>query len=97
MKMLALVLVLTGLVLAQPTLDPEPVVDIVLKKLDSQTLEAKTTTTTVSTVKHDKQELVTELQHIADKRAAIQQRYDTEMDAVIEREAELIEMLKVLE
>ena len=91
MKKLAVILVLTGLVLAQPTLDPEPVVDKVVKKLNDNTLEIKTTTTTLNTVTHDKAVLQTELDHIPDRRAEIQ----LQMDALDEREAELITMLEV--
>ncbi len=93
MKKLAVILILTSIVLAQPVLDPEPVVDVVLKKLDSQTLEVKTTTTTVRTATHDKAVLQTELDHISDRRAKLQVQFEWDMNAVDEREAELIKML----
>ena len=91
MKKLLLCLFLASVVLAQPALDPVPVVDVVLKKIDDKTLEIKTTTTTVRTVEHDKAVLQTELDHIPDRRAALQEQ----MDAVDEREAELMKMLEI--
>ena len=79
---------------AQPiVLDPEPVVDVEMKKLDPQTLEVKTTTTTVQTVEHDKQELVTELAHIPDFIA----KHQAHINTLNGRAIELENMLKVLE
>lgn len=94
MKKLAVVLiVLAGVVLAGPALDPEPVIDKVMKKIDDKTLEVTTTTTTVNKVLHDKAELQTELDHIPDRIATLQER----IDDLNERAVELQDMLKVLE
>lgn len=94
MKKLAIILILTGIVLAQPILitDPEPVIDVVLKKLNSQTLEAKTTTITTETVLHDKAELQTELDHIPEQIA----RHQGHIDRLNDRAVELQDMLDVL-
>ena len=88
-----ILIVLAGVVLAGPVLDPEPVVDVVLKKLDDQTLEVKTTTTSISTVLHDKAELQTELDHIPDRISTLQEQ----IASLNERAVEIENMLKVLE
>lgn len=77
---------------SQPALDPEPVVDVVLKKLDDQTLEVKTTTTTVQTVEHDKAELQTELDHIPDRIATLNEQ----IVSLNERAVELQTMIDAL-
>ncbi|KKK79034.1 hypothetical protein LCGC14_2837560 [marine sediment metagenome] len=92
MKKLALILVLTGLVLAQPTLDPEPIVDKVVKKLDDNTLEIKTTTTTVNIVLHDKAELQTRLAHIPERIAT----HEAQIAALNAEALEIQQMLDVL-
>ena len=91
MKKLIVILILASVVLAQPILSPEPVIDKEIKKIDDKTLELKTTTTTVNVQLHDKAELQTELDHIPDRRAALQEQ----MDALDEREAELMKMLEI--
>ena len=67
----------------------EPIIEKSVKKLDDKTLEVTTTTTTVNTAKYDKAVLQTELDHIPDRRAKLQEQ----MDAIDAREAELIELL----
>ena len=73
----------------------EPTIEKSVKKLDEKTIEVTTTTTTVNvnTVKHDKAVLQTELDHMTDRKAAIQKQYDDGMAAANEREAELKELL----
>jgi len=82
----------TRILNAQPILDPSPVVDVVLKKLDDQTLEVRTTTTTIQTVEHDKAELQTELDHIPGGIANL----DEQITALDERAVELQAMIDVL-
>jgi len=74
----------------------EPVIEKTVKKLDEKTIEVTTTITTVNTntVKHDKAVLQTELDHIPDRKAIIQDRYDNDMAATNEREAELLAAFK---
>lgn len=92
-KATIILVILLGLSLyAQPSLDPAPVVDVVLKKLNEQTLEVKTTTTTVRTVEHDKAELQTELDHIPDRIATLNDQITT----LNERAVELQVMLDAL-
>lgn len=67
------------------TVDPEPVVDVVMKKLDAETLEVKTTRTTVQTIEHNRAEMETELFHI-----------QKQIDVLNERAAELRGMLEIL-
>lgn len=78
---------------SQPALDPEPVVDVVLKKLDDQTLEVKTTTTTVQTVEHNKAVLQTELDHIFSTDIP---RLNAEIVTLNERAVELQTMIDAL-
>jgi len=89
MKEIFLCLFLAGIV-AQPIL--EPAVDKVYKKIDAQTLEVTTTTTTVRKVLHDKAELQTELDHIPDHIA----EYQKQIDALNERAVEIQQMLDKL-
>ena len=77
-------------VLAQPI---EPMVVQTVVKIDEQTCEITTTTTTETITRHDRAELQTELDHIPDRLAELQKR----IDEVNEREAELIEILKVFD
>ena len=91
MKKLVVILILASVVLAQPVLSPEPVIDKEIKKIDDKTLEVTTVTTTTNVQKFDKAVLQTELDHIPDRRAELQEQ----MDAVDEREAELITMLEI--
>lgn len=69
----------------------EPEITQTVRKIDDQTCEITTTTTTETVIQRDRAELQTELDHIPDRKAEIQKR----LDIVNEREAELIEILKV--
>lgn len=62
-------------------------------KIDDNTVEITTTfdTPEPTIVNHDRAELQTELDHIPDRKAQAQEN----LDAVNEREQELIEILKV--
>jgi len=67
---------------------------VTYKKIDDSMVEKTTTTEPVVTkVKMDRAELQTELDHIPDRKKGIQKQ----LDAVDEREQELIETLKVFE
>lgn len=83
-------LVLFSVVNSQPA---EPEITQTVVKIDDQTCEITTTTTTETVIQHDRAELQTELDHIPDRKAEIQKQ----LDAVNEREAELIEILKVFD
>lgn len=90
---LAIVVCIGITVLAQP-IDPliiEPTVVQNIVKIDDQTCEITTITTTESVIRYDRAEVQTELDHIPDRKAEIQKQ----LDVVNEREAELIEILKV--
>ena len=71
----------------------EPVINKTIKKLDEKTIEVTTVTTSTVVAELDKAELQTQLDHIPRDRVKVQQRYDAEMAAIDEREAELIEFL----
>ena len=71
----------------------EPVIFQTVVKIDDQTVEITTTTTTETVIQYDRAELQTELDHIPDRKAEIQER----LDMVNAREAELIEILKVFD
>ena len=71
----------------------EPVINKTVKKLDDKTIEVTTVTTSTVVAELDKAELQTKLDHIPSDRVKVQQRYDAEMAAIDEREAELIEFL----
>lgn len=86
------ILALFTIALSQPVLE-EPEIIQTIVKIDDQTVEITTTTTTETIVQYDRAELQTELDHIPDRKAAIQEQ----LDLVNEREAELIEILKVFE
>lgn len=79
---------------AQPV---EPVIVQTIVKINDQTVEIATTTTTETIVQYDRAELQTELDHIADRKTEIQKRYDEQLSAANKREVELIEILKVFE
>lgn len=81
-------LVLLTIVHSQPVL---PTVVQTIVKINDQTCEITTTTTTETVIQYDRAELQTELDHIPDRKAEIQKQ----LDVVNEREAELIEILKV--
>ena len=71
----------------------EPIVVTNIVKIDDQTCEITTTTTTETVVQYDRAVIQTELDHIPDRKAEnLKQLHDIE-----EREAELIEILKVFE
>ncbi len=62
------------------------------KKIDDNTVEISTTTPEVTNAaNHNKAVLQTELDHVPDRKDEIQIQFD----AVVEREAELIEILEV--
>ena len=71
----------------------EPVIEKTVKKLDSKTIEVTTVTTTTNTEKLKKAVLQTELDHMVDRKAAIEKRYKDDMAAADNRELELIELL----
>lgn len=69
----------------------EPVITQTIMKINDQTCEITTTTTTEVIIQYDRAELQTELDHIPERKVEIQKQ----LDAVNAREAELIEILKV--
>lgn len=107
-KLITIAIVILVLLTVVHSRSVEPVVEKTLTaiKIDDKTVEVTTittstsesperTSTTISTVveKFDRAVVKTELDHIPDRKAEIQKQ----LDAVNEREAELIEILKVFE
>ena len=88
-----LIIVLCSVVFAIESM--EPLVEKTFKKLDYKTIEVTTVTTSTSIAEFDRAVLQTELDHIPDERARLQKMYDAVMNAVNEREAELIKMLEL--
>ncbi len=88
------ILALFTIALSQPVA-VEPEVIQTVTKVDDQTCEITTVTTITVIVRQDRAELQTELAHIPGRKAEIQQRYDKQLAEINEREAELIEILKV--
>ncbi len=87
-------LTLLTVVFSQPVIPPVlPVVARTVVKIDNQTVEITTTTTTETIVRHDRAELQTELDHIPDRIAELQQR----ISEINKRRVELMEILKVFE
>ncbi len=90
-KLIAIIVVslmLLTLVHSQPTL---PTIVQTIVKIDDQTCEITTTTTTETVNQYDRAELQTELDHIPDRKTEIQKQ----LDKVNARGVELIEILKV--
>lgn len=89
MKKLTVVLIIAICSVVWAASSIEPVIEKTVKKLDDKTIKVTTVTTSTAVVEFDKAVLQTELDHIPDRRAAIQEQ----MNAIDEREAELIELL----
>lgn len=90
--LVALIICWNLLVYAQPVILPdEPVIVQTVVKINGQTCEITTTTTTETIIQHDRAELQTELDHIPDRLTELQEQ----IDRVNKRKAELIEILKV--
>lgn len=86
------IMALFTIALSQPVAI-EPVIVKAVIKIDDQTVEITTTTTTETIFQYDRAELQTELDHIPDRLSELQKQ----IDEVNERKAELIEILKVFE
>ena len=90
MKKLAIILIIVAICsVVYAASQMEPIIEKTVKKLNDKTIEVTTVTTSTAVVEHDKAVLQTELDHIADRREEIQKQ----IDAIDEREAELIELL----
>lgn len=92
MKKLITIAILSTVLLAVAFSQPiEPVIVKTVVKINDQTVEITTITTTEAVIQYDRAELQTELDHILDRKVEIQKQ----LDLVNEREAELIKILEV--